>query len=101
MRDIAKVLGLASGTPVREWLDPEYRKYRQKRENDRRAGDPPCPLRRRSKAKEALEGERRLLSVPRDTRDLTARFCGDPLPGRSALDHKHEMALRPGEIPFQ
>lgn len=24
--------------------------------------------------------------IPKDTRDLTARFCGDPLPGRSALD---------------
>ena len=24
--------------------------------------------------------------VPRDTRDLTARIMGDPLPGRSALD---------------
>ena len=28
----------------------------------------------------------RLRAVPRDTRDFTARFCGDPLPGRSALD---------------
>lgn len=26
--------------------------------------------------------------VPRDTRDLTARVLGDPLPGRSALDMK-------------
>jgi acyl-CoA synthetase (AMP-forming)/AMP-acid ligase II len=25
---------------------------------------------------------------PPDTRDLTARFCGDPLPGRSALDQR-------------
>lgn len=25
-------------------------------------------------------------SVPKDTRDFTARFMGDPLPGRSALD---------------
>lgn len=25
---------------------------------------------------------------PPDTRDFTARFCGDPLPGRSALDQR-------------
>jgi hypothetical protein len=24
----------------------------------------------------------------KDTRDKTARFCGDPMPGRSALDQK-------------
>lgn len=29
---------------------------------------------------------RRRRAVPADTRDLTARFFGDPLPGRSALD---------------
>jgi len=27
-------------------------------------------------------------TVPEDTRDLTGRFCGDPLPGRSALDKR-------------
>lgn len=27
-----------------------------------------------------------LLTVPKDTRDLTARLCGDPLPGRRAID---------------
>lgn len=26
--------------------------------------------------------------IPADTRDLTARICGDPLPGRSALDRR-------------
>lgn len=29
--------------------------------------------------------------VPRDTRTLTARIFGDPLPGRSALDQKREQ----------
>lgn len=29
-------------------------------------------------------------SIPADTRDLTQRFCGDPLPGRSALDRSRE-----------
>lgn len=27
-----------------------------------------------------------------DTRCFTARFCGDPLPGRSALDRRHAAA---------
>lgn len=34
------------------------------------------------------DAERRLREVPPDTRDLTARICGDPLPGRSALDRR-------------
>jgi hypothetical protein len=27
-------------------------------------------------------------AIPVDTRDLTGRFFGDPIPGRSALDRK-------------
>lgn len=34
------------------------------------------------------DGEVLLSKVPSDTRGLTARMCGDPLPGRSALDRK-------------
>jgi len=33
-----------------------------------------------------LEAQRQLAHLPADTRDLTARVFGDPLPGRSALD---------------
>lgn len=33
----------------------------------------------------------RSATIPRDTRDLTARLFGDPLPGRSALDQMQEM----------
>lgn len=29
---------------------------------------------------------RQMAAMPHDTRDLTARIMGDPLPGRSALD---------------
>lgn len=32
--------------------------------------------------------------IPADTRDLTARFCGDPLPGRSALDQRSASTCR-------
>lgn len=38
-----------------------------------------------SKVRDA-EAERLLRAIPADTRDLTGRLCGDPLPGRSALD---------------
>lgn len=34
------------------------------------------------------EAWRALASIPADTRDLTARLFGDPLPGRRALDHR-------------
>lgn len=32
-----------------------------------------------------------IVPIPEDTRDLTARFCGDPLPGRSALDRRERV----------
>lgn len=32
--------------------------------------------------------EARIAEIPQDTRDLTARICGDPLRGRSALDRR-------------
>jgi hypothetical protein len=36
---------------------------------------------------QAEEGwKRQMAAFPVDTRGLTARLCGDPLPGRSALD---------------
>lgn len=31
-----------------------------------------------------------VLSIPADTRDVTGQVCGDPLPGRSALDRREE-----------
>lgn len=30
-----------------------------------------------------------MATLPDDTRDITARIFGDPIPGRSALDMKH------------
>lgn len=41
------------------------------------------------------EQARKLMAfIPSDTRDLTARIFGDPLPGRSALDLRHREAAR-------
>ena len=46
--------------------------------------NPPVPWLRVSND----ERVRRLAAVPPDTRSLTGRVCGDPLPGRSALDRE-------------
>lgn len=34
------------------------------------------------------DAEQLLAQIPPDTRDFTARLCGDPRPGRSALDQR-------------
>lgn len=36
------------------------------------------------------EVDRLLSTIPRDTRNFTSRVCGDPLPGRSALDQRRQ-----------
>jgi hypothetical protein len=37
-------------------------------------------------------------AIPPDTRDVTARLCGDPLPGRSALDRREEAGVDTWEL---
>lgn len=39
-------------------------------------------------AKKREEFLKAISTIPQDTRDLTGRLCGDPLPGRSAMDRK-------------
>lgn len=65
----------------KEWdyFDPEYMSE-NKMEQIRR-GQEGWERKRR-------EFEEAMASIPRDTRDLTARLMGDPLPTRSALDRK-------------
>ena len=62
-----------------------------KEKPSRRAERAPTPFRRsfatqHSATREAIEA--RLAEIPEDARDLTGRICGDPLPGRSALDRR-------------
>lgn len=38
------------------------------------------------------EFQRLMATIPPDTRDLTSRIAGDPLPGRSHLDRKRMQA---------
>ena len=34
------------------------------------------------------DAEKLIIQIPKDTRTFTQAFCGDPLPGRSALDKR-------------
>jgi hypothetical protein len=38
------------------------------------------------------QAERLMSMVPRDTRNITQRAFGDPIPGRSALDQKRNKS---------
>lgn len=75
---------------VKKALDPEYQERR--REKDRRryrqihAQKTAEAGHRAATAIPPSEARRALASIPRDTRNLTARVLGDPLPGRSALE---------------
>lgn len=53
-----------------------------------------CPVKAESTMAAHLDAMARLALIPADTRTLTARFCGDPLPGRSALDRRQSGDTR-------
>jgi hypothetical protein len=70
---------------IRRQIDPEYRKVRSDRY--RPEGSPYHVLNRDGRVSGA-EAARALARVPIDSRTRVARWLGDPLPGRSALDRK-------------
>ncbi len=76
-------------TTVRRALDPEYaaqQRERERRSRERRAsGEQPSRYQ-----KLRADAERASMHIPRDTRTLTQRILGDPLPGRSAWCRKME-----------
>lgn len=87
---IAEKFGIGQ-TTVRYHIDPEYRAAERERRTRKRREmggglDLDCSGRMNVDAKR--DGDRLLRKVPKDTRDLTARIAGDPLPGRSALDRR-------------
>jgi len=64
-------------------------------EAPRRRGEPPCIVkgktacfRRSVRHPRASERMQEPLRFEHDPRDLTGRICGDPMPGRSALDRR-------------
>lgn len=76
---------------LRYRLDPRYRESRLTRQLEarQRSGKYQSPVRVSFGHVSPEEARRLLASIPKDTRGLTARICGDPLPGRSALDARH------------
>lgn len=101
-REIGDCFGVHPET-VRRAIDQQYRVRRAEQKAQRKAE-------RRMLEKEGVDRasagwcmdrrqvrsdvEARMAEIPRDTRDLTARVCGDPLPGRSALDRRSVGEVR-------
>lgn len=87
--NISEIFGCHPDT-VRTWVSSKYaegRKRRQQRVREdmrRLMSEHPTPRAPSS----AIERDAMSLvaDIPPDTRDLTGRICGDPLPGRRALD---------------
>lgn len=86
---IADILGTTYST-IRMKLDPEFARARKDRVNAARRGANTYKSPKKSQhyvTKSSVNPEQ-IPSQPRDTRNLTGRLFGDPLPGRSALDQK-------------
>lgn len=79
-------------TTVRCWLDPIYAAERRQRTNAARhlrrmdSGRIVPLVRLVEPRAPSADAAARLAEIPRDTRSLTGRIFGDPLPGRSAFD---------------
>jgi Helix-turn-helix domain len=76
--------------PIRHAIDPECRERANARHREARRRE--GPIRVGHVADSGFGGVKRdefmarLAEIPPDTRDLTARTFGDPLPGRRAID---------------
>ena len=86
-----------SDPTIRRVVDPKYRDYDRTVQNRKRARlikESPHAGRLSAGRPTAEDVERLRADIPADTRDLTARILGDPLPGRSALDRRNEVRYR-------
>lgn len=82
-REISRIVGIHICT-VGAWLNPDLAKNHYfYRDGDKIPRNTLRPSRTR-----LPEGELLKRATPIDTRDLTARLLGDPLPSRSALDKR-------------
>lgn len=80
--NIGAGLGYHENT-IRERLDPDFAAARRLRYSG-----PPVFIHGSEPRLSPAEIARALATVPLDTRSIQARFLGDPLPGRSALDRR-------------
>lgn len=76
---------------IRRALDPEYQARRCQQVRDARklretgVRNPRAGRENATSMSLKADWAARLAEIPADTRSLTARLCGDPLPGRDAL----------------
>lgn len=92
---IGKAVGLGEHR-IRRIVDPEYRARRNKLAERRRPrprkNEVGGPLSAGVVGRPSAEKLRAIaLALPSDTRGLTARLMGDPLPGRSALEQRKNI----------
>jgi hypothetical protein len=101
-QDIASQVGMSCPSMVRTWIDSAYAERRRLAARLRRASIPRSPV-SADRHSRSIERDAMALAkkIPPDTRDITATLCGDPLPGRRAIDFRHEMKPRRGEVRFQ
>lgn len=94
-RHAAAVTGIPYDA-LRRALDPNHKAQRNERANRARIRDHKAIISRfelgtnRAPHDEA-EMRRLKASVPDDMRSITGRLCGDPLPGRSALERRSRV----------
>ena len=77
---IAKRLGIDRDT-ARRWIDPDYRERRNRQVAETRSHGGTGPKWDRNMKALRADVAARRAEVPPDTRGLTARLFGDPIPG--------------------
>lgn len=81
---IGREIGVGEAT-VHRWLDPHFAERSRHWQREKRWAYPKDLFAKENKPSPA-DVAARLAEIPADTRDLTACICGDPLPGRRAID---------------
>ena len=79
--EVARQFGISQVTAHR-WIDPEYQRRSNRRHREYYHAAKPHVA---EKGPPEADLAARLSEIPPDTRDLTGRMFGDPIPGRSAL----------------
>lgn len=88
--EIGRKLGCNPDT-IRRRLDPKWREYRAAQIRSVKHADGYVNMNRVSEVRRSRrdEADRRMAEIPEDTRSVSQRIMGDPLPGRSALDNRN------------